>query len=278
MKALHFFIFVSAAFCSCLNQKYLVKNQVVFKVEPVGNGKSEIKAYNTGENKIPVNIVEDSLGVLLIQKSDSNSNNFILPTVVVSSFAPSAKYNQLSAKSSFYFPEVLFPLQGDPNSNGLFASPKKLKYEENNLVLQAVTTPLKIRPAITRKRLKDSLPTQALAELNIGAAFGLKRTWYRYKAHAGGDGKNINSVSLSGSGFVSIGGTNVKRITTRYLTPYDKTQPVVSYGATLLFGFNNLNLGISVGTDHLLVSDIAKKWIYDGNLWYGITLAYDIIK
>jgi len=278
MKALHFFILASVALCGCLNQKYLAPNQQIFKVEPAGNGKSAIKVYNTGNNKVPVTLHEDSTGTLIIIQGDSAHSKLILPTIVESSFIPTARYKQLAATGGFYFPEKNYPAQGDINSNTLFVSPGKLKFQENNLVLQGVTTPLKIRPAITKKRLKDSLPLQALAELNIGAALGLKRTWYQYKAHTSPDGKNINSVSLSGSGFFSIGGTNVKRITTRYETPFDKTQPVMSYGAILLFGFNNLSLGISVGTDHLLVKDIGKKWIYDGKIWYGITLAYDIVK
>ncbi len=278
MRTLHLLLLITVAFCGCLNQKFLAKNQFVFKIEPSGNGKSEIKAYNTGNNKLQVGM-SDSLGFLFIKKKDTAGTGFILPTVIESSFTPTAQYEMLSANKDYYFPELVYPQAGDANSNNLFIPPKKLKYYENNVIFQLVTTPLKVRPAITtKKRFKDSLGTQALAELNIGAAFGLKRSWYVYKARPNENGQNKSSVSLSGSFFLSIGGTNVKPITTRNFTQVDKTQPVASFGAIFSFGFNNLDIGISVGKDHLLVPSISSKWIYDGVIWYGLTLAYDIWK
>lgn len=278
MKPLHFIILFAVAFCGCINQKFLAKNQFVFKTEPVAGNKQQIKAYSTGNNKIRV-IVSDSTDVLLITKKDSGLHKkFILPTIVQTGFTPNARYITLAATGKYYFPENNYPAAGDSNSNHLFITPQKLRYTENNVVLQLVTTPLKIRPAFTKARLKDSLGLQALAELNIGVALGLKRTWGSYKAHPFEDGKNASRFSLAGTGFVSFGRTNVKPITTRYLYPYEKTENCISYGAILLFGFNNLSLGASVGTDHLFNQVIAKRWIYDGSLWYGITLAYDIAK
>jgi len=278
MKTLHLCILVAVAFCSCINQKFLAKNQLVFKTEPISNNKQQIKAYSTGNNKIRV-IITDTSDALLINKKDSTgSKKFILPTIVETGFTANARYIALAATGKYYFPENNYPAAEDSNSNHLFATPQRLKYTENNIVFQLVTTPLKVRPAYTKARLKDSLSLQALAELNIGVALGLKRTWGSYKAHPFEDGKKISRLSLAGSGFVSFGRTNVKPITTRYLYPYEKTQPCISYGAILLFGFNNLSLGLSVGTDHLFDQKIAKRWIYDGSLWYGITVAYDILK
>ena len=276
MKTLLFYIVVAVAFCSCINQKFLAKNQLVFKAEPVTNNKAQIKAYSTGSSTLQVQI-KDSADVLLIEKKDS-TRKFILPTVVEAGFVPNARYINLMAKGKYYFPENNYPLDADSNSNHLFIPPQKLQYREDNFVLQAVTTPIKIRPAFTKARLKDSLKQQALAELNIGVAFGLKRSWVTYKSHLFENGQKAHRFSISGSGFMSIGGTNVKPITTRYLYPYEKTEIAISYGAIFFVGFNNLNLGISVGTDHLLNSKVAKRWIYDGSLWYGITLGYDIVR
>lgn len=264
------------AFCSCINQKYLAKNQLVFKAEATTNNKIQIKAYTTGGNKIHVQ-VKDSADVLLIERKDS-VKKFILPTIVQAGFVPNARYVNLVSSNKYYFPENNYPLDADSNSNHLFIPPQRLKYREDNFVLQAVTTPIKIRPAFTKARLKDSLKMQALAELNIGVAFGLKRSWVTYKSHLFENGQKAHRLSLSGSGFFSIGGTNVKPITTRYLYPYEKTETAISYGIIFFAGFNNLNLGISVGTDHLLNAKIARRWIYDGSLWYGITLAYDIVR
>jgi len=278
MKIFFIFCIIAVAFCSCLNQKYLAKHQVVFKVEPTGNGKGEIKAYNTGNNKLRITVI-DSNSLLLIQKTDTGSKNFVLPTVVQSSFKTTERYAQLAVSGKYYFPEILYPRVGDENSNNFFVLPDKLRYSENNIVVQLLTTPLKIRPAFRTPRLKDSLQTLATAELNVGVAAGLKRTWSVFKARpTEDDPKNLNYVSLSASGFFTIGGTNVKSITTTNYLMYDKTEPVASIGINFLFGWHNINIGGSIGKDHLLVPSLASRWLFDGRLWYGLTLAYDIWK
>ncbi len=276
MRNFSTFLIIAVSCCSCLNQKYLAKHQVVFKVEDAGNGKSEIKAYNTGNNKLRVEFI-DSGGALLIQKTGTQEKDFILPTIVESSFSTTAKYQQLAASGMYYFPETSFPQPGDAFSNNLFVTPKKLEFTENNIVTQILTIPLKIRPVVYSRRLKDSIHTQALAELNIGFAAGLKRTWSFFSAYPTDDGiRHINRVSLSGSGFLSVGGTNVTPIATRNYLMYDKTEPIVSGGINVLFGWQNINIGFSVGKDHVMVSSVANKWLFDGKWWYGITLAYDM--
>jgi hypothetical protein len=278
MKLLLFVVSVTAfMFCSCLNKKYLAKNQVVFKVEPEGNTRSKIIALNTGDKRIEVK-AEEVNGVLLIQKADEEANDFILPTIVASGFDTARKYQQLMATGKYYFPETFYPHKGDPNSNSVFVTPEKLKFSENHLVFQLQTTPLKVRPGIVNRRFKDSLPLQALAELNLGAAFGVKRTWTSFRAHATEDGVNVVNTSFACTGFFSLGGTNVKPLTTRYSIPYDKSEYALSYGVNFLFGYYNLNLGFSIGADHLLNRSIGEKWIFDGKPWYGITVAYDICK
>jgi len=277
MKTLPLCVVLCVAFCSCLHQKYLAKNQVVFKVDSLTATKSQLKAYNSGNKSIKV-IIKDSAGVLLIHKKDSTGPKFILPTIVETSFGTTLKYSALAATGTYYFPETFFPRDGDSNSNHVFITPQRLKYRQNSFVMQVVTTPLKIRPAFTKARLKDSLQAQSLAELNVGVAFGVKRLWCSYKAQPYENGQKASSFSLSASGFVSIGRTNVKPITTRYLYPYGKTESCISYGAIFFIGFNGVNLGVSVGTDHLFNAKIARRWIYDGSLWYGITVGYDIFK
>lgn len=264
-------------FSSCINKKYLAKNQVIFKVEQAGKYKNKIISYNTGQHKIHVN-VQNINGTLLISKDTTEQEHFILPTVVVTSIDTSAKYNQLQLSNKYYYPETVYPMPGDTNSNNLFKMPPRLKFAENHWVFQIITVPLKVRLGIQNKRFKDSLPTQALAELNLGGAFGLKRTWTHFKAHPDEEGVSAVYTSFGCTGFVSLGGTNVKPMTTRYTIPVDKTEYAVSYGVNFLFGYNKLNLGISVGADRLLNQSIGKKWIFDGKIWYGITLAYDVFR
>ncbi|HVX51766.1 MAG TPA: hypothetical protein VHB48_16515 [Chitinophagaceae bacterium] len=279
MKARLTFAIAIFLFFGCINQKYLSKHQLVFKVESTGDGKAQVVAYNSGINKLPVSF-KDSGEVLLVQPKDqATRQKFILPTIVETQFKPGAKYFSLAGKSAFYFPETQFPADGDSNSNHAFVTPPRLHYIVNNIVLQAATTPLKVRPPLTApKRLKDSLGLQALAELNIGVALGFKKTWGSYIAKSFSNGQKVRNFSISGSGFISFGGTTVKPITIRYYRPFEKTEPALSGGGCILFGFNNINIGFSAGADRLIDRNIGKRWIYDGNIWYGITLAYDILK
>jgi len=264
-------------FGSCINKKYLAKNQVIFKAEEAGKYKNKIKAYYTGNHKMFVHL-QNINGTLFIEKDTTEKHDFVLPTVIVSSFDTSSKYQQLVLGGKYYFPETVYPLQTDTNSNKLFKPPANLKYVENHPVFQIITVPLKVRLGIANHRFKDSLPTQALAELNLGGAFGLKRTWTSFKAHPNDDGVSMVNTSFGCTGFISFGGTNVKPLTTRYAVPYEKTEYAVSYGVNFLFGFYNLNLGLSVGADRLLNQSIGDKWIFNGKVWYGVTVAYDVFR
>ena len=262
-------------FCSCINKKYLAKNQVVFRVEQTDKNKSKITAYYTGNKRTQVKL-QNVNGTLLVLTDTVKPPQFVIPTLVVCRFDTSEKHGQLLLGGKYYYPETQYPLAGDPYSNTLFKCPTKLKFSENHPVFQILTVPLKVRQAILYRRFKDSLPTQALAELNLGAAIGFKRSWTAFKAHPNDEGVSMTSTSLALTGFVTFGGTNVKPITSRYFVPYEKTEYAVSYGVNFLMGLYNLNLGFSVGADHLLNRTIANKWIFDGKVWYGITVAYDI--
>ncbi len=266
---------VIIVFCSCINRKYLAKNQVVFKVERTVKNKSKITAYYTGHKKTRVRL-QNINGTLLVVTDTANARRFVLPTLVVCRFDTAEKHGQLLLSGKYYYPETQYPQKDDPFSNTLFKCPTKLKFSENHPVFQILTVPLKVRQAILYRRFKDSLPTQALAELNIGAAIGFKRSWSAFKAHPNEEGVSLASKSLAITGFVTLGATNVKPITSRYFVPYEKTEYAVSYGVNFLLGLYNLNIGFSVGADHLLNKTFANKWIFDGKVWYGVTVAYDI--
>ncbi len=268
---------VIIVFCSCLNKKYLAKNQVVFRVEKAYNGKSKITAYYTGDKRVRASL-QNNNGTLLVTKDTANKIEYTLPTIVVCQFDTTGKYGQLYRDGRYYYPENGYPQKDDLNSNTYFKCPPKLRYSENHAVFQIVTVPFKVRQAVLYRRFKDSLPTQALAELNLGAAIGFKRTWTAFKAHPNEEGVSTVNTSFACTGFVTFGGTNIKPLTTQNAIPYEKTAYALSGGINVLVGYYNLNIGLSVGADHLLNQTLSKKWIFDGKIWYGITVAYDIFK
>jgi hypothetical protein len=273
-------IFIPFCFCRCFNQKYLTKKQIVFKVEPIvtpaGVMTSEIRAYTNGNNKLKVNI-EESNGMLSIKKASGEPNNFVNLVTVQSNFTPTFTYAQLELNGKFYFPETTYPKTGDANSNMTFSSKTKLVYTENKIVLQTITIPLKIRHKIDNPKYKDSLPTQVESGFNAGFAFGFKRTWNIFKPEVNLFGQNTVKLAATPGIFFNLGGADVKRATTNYTISVDRKEAFYSYGIFLLFGFNNINLGYSIGSDFLF-SKNRKNWVYQGKAWQGITVALDIIK
>lgn len=277
MKNFLTYILVLSCLSSCLNQKYLAKNQVVFKVEPTpGAFTSEINAYTNGNNKLKVSI-DESGGSLTIKKVPSETGNFVLQTKVKDNFTPTSTYASLELTGKMYFPENGFPKPGDPNSNAAFVSPSTLKYTENRLVFQTLSIPLKIRHKINTARYKDSLPTQAETGFNAGFAIGIKRTWHTFKPEINLFGQNTVKVSATPGVFFNLGGTDVKKSTTNYSIVVDRKEAFYSYGMFLMFGFNNINIGYSIGGDFLFSSN-RKAWVYQGKAWQGIVVALDIIK
>jgi hypothetical protein len=269
-------LFFSTVFSSCLNQKYLQKNQTIFRVDTVGMN-SEIRVYSNGNNKMKVS-VEESNGSLYIKKASTETNNFSVVDTIKRNFYPSGSfYSQLELNGKFYFAETTFPKNGDPNSNHNFISPSSLKYSENKIVLQALSIPLKIRSAIKNDRYKDSLPTQVETGFNAGFALGLKRTWSVFKPELNMFGQNTTKFSAASGILFNIGGADVKKSTTNYTIVVDRKEPFYSYGMFFLLGVNNINIGYSFGSDHLF-SKNNKNWVYRGKLWHGVTVALDILK
>jgi len=277
MEKIHFIfgLFTFFTLAGCLNQKVLQKNQIIFKVENIG-ANSEIRAYTSGNAKMKVSI-EESGGTVYIKKSQSERNNFQLDQTVQRNFYPSGSYLQLELNGKYYFAEATFPKAGDTNSNSAFVIPKNLKYSENRFVLQALSVPLKIRPAIKNDRYKDSLPTQVETGFNAGFAGGIKRTWSIFSPESNFLGQNTTRFSVAGGLLFNLGSSDVKKSTTNYTIIVDRKEPVYSYGIFLLLGVNNINIGYSLGSDHLF-SKNSKNWIYQGKTWHGITVALDILK
>lgn len=275
MKYTITFIGLCVFLCSCLNQKYLAKNQTIFRVDTAGMS-SEIRAYSNKNDRIQVN-VEETNGILFIKKVATDTGHFTLLSTVQSNFYPKGSYAQLELNSKYYFSETTFPKENDPNSNQAFTVPPSLKYSENRLVLQALSIPIKIRPKIKSDRYKDSLPTQAETGFNAGIAGGIKRTWNIFKPDLNLFGQNTIKLSAATGLLFNVGATDVKKSTTNYTIVVDRKEPFYSYGWFFLFGFNNINIGYSIGNDHLF-SKNSKNWVYQGKTWHGITLALDILK
>jgi hypothetical protein len=235
---------------------------------------NKITAY-TNKDRLQVTVTEAN-GVLTIKDADTDKN-FSDPKDVAGPFDATGTHAELQLSERYYFPETSYPKEGVAPLNNTYVTPNRLTYSENRLVLQSMTIPLKIRPAIGSAKYKDSLPSQVETGFNAGFALGVKRTWSIFKPELNALGSNTTKLSLTPGVFVNLGAADVKKLTTNYTITVERKEPVLSYGLFFMIGFNNINIGYSIGGDHLL-SENKKTWVYQGKYWHGITVALDIIK
>jgi hypothetical protein len=137
--------------------------------------------------------------------------------------------------------------------------------------LDAITIPFKFRPK--RANLPRQLTTDLNGDFFVGyrvdrfriahqkTPIGLKR----YQTHTG----------FAIGAFTGIGAAAINPSTTDYRTTDEYTGLVFSRGFALIFGLDNLTLGVATGWDRLTDRD-KNIWIYENKPWYGITIGLNL--
>lgn len=164
----------------------------------------------------------------------------------------------------YYFPEA----DNDTQKN----VPYKLAYFDTKPVIQALTIPLKIRPA-----LNDAVPSQAETSFNVGVAFGWKFTHNVYDSRKNIFGQNTNRYSLSPGIFLGTGATDLKAANTDPSIQIERKAALITTGGFVMVGFNSINFGYAFGGDFATGSK-SKDWLYQGKMWHGVIFAIDILK
>ena len=227
-------------------------------------------AAGGGQQDLEVHRVQTRFGARITEKENSliiTPIDKVLPTTIdkpVKTFSAGANY-----ETNHHFPDA---------NHDVGMVPNKFVYTDHKFLLQGLSIPLKIRPALKDRSLKDSFPSQVETGLNVGLAFGVKFSRNIYRSEKNMFGQSTNRVSISSGFFMGTGGADLKKANTRDpIIQYERKVPMLNPGFFLMLGFNNVNFGYAAGVDYALGRD-RKSWLYQGKFWHGISIGLDIIK
>jgi hypothetical protein len=241
---------------ACMRQKISKGNRLLY-VKDGGEQSNELHRYKVLK---PFNAeISEQTGYLKINKTIGS-----LKDTVVEEGQP------ISLKGSEDVDKIGMVFFGDQKEPDL----KKFEYSSGAFGLQALTIPLKVRPA---RSLKIDYPTSVETGVNLGFALGYKMTNNVFTTHKNLWGKNSVAYSLTPGALLGIGGTALKAAANAPGLPFDYTAPSFSYGGFVLFGINNISIGYAFGFDHVIGTG-GKYWIYQDRLWHGVIISLDILK
>lgn len=157
------------------------------------------------------------------------------------------------------------------------STPKKQKtfvYSDWSIGLQALTIPIKIRPALRNDTI---FPSQVETGFNIGFAPHVKYNIKRFNPDKKFMDKASGTFSVASGLLLGLGATDLKVATNAPGLKSDRKSGVFSYGTFIMFGVNNINIGYAIGGD-AVIGEGGKYWKYQGVYWQGVIIALDIIK
>jgi len=171
--------------------------------------------------------------------------------------------DKLKHGSNAYFPE-----------NDKVATTNSLKYGDGKFGLQALTIPLKFRNGIG-----DGTKNPPLVEtgVNINFAPFYKLNYNVFNPDKKFMGKPLATYSISTGALLGLGSADLKAATNSPGLISDRKSGMFTYGTFLMFGVNNINFGYAIGWDNVLGQG-SSHWVYQGKMWQGIVIAFDVIK
>ena len=253
---------------SCINEKYIYQHNRIYKIESVA-AEPQDSTPTSETNKLIVHSPNKGFKAIISDKGDyltikpDDEKKFSSNTATITLKKPLTGW-RAEIVEKYYFPET--------DNDNLAKVPYKLSYFDTKPVIQALTIPLKIRPA-----LNDSYPSQAETSFNVGAAFGWKFTHNVYDSRKNIFGQNTNRYSISPGIFLGTGATDLKKTNTDPSIAIERKAAIITTGGFVMVGFNSINFGYAFGGDFATGTG-SKDWLYQGKMWHGIIFAIDIIK
>ena len=249
---------------SCIEQKYIFQGNTLSTIrttatEPLATDSLYIFNVNSAfKSKIEVK------GDYIVIKTVDNKNLSLINNSKLNGGPIGTKKDFID---KYYFPEAETQ-----------ATRRNLRYFDTKPVLQGLSIPLKIRPKLNDVALLDSFPSQTETGFNPALAFGWKFNINSYSQKKELFGKNLKQFSFTSGWFLGTGAVDLKKANTRNpVIAFERKAAIVSTGGFLMLGYNNINVGYSFGWDYA-TGEGREGWLYQGEMWHGITIGLDIIK
>lgn len=254
----------------------IYKGQTIYQKTDNGAINFNITHYVAQKNQRVRFNEKEKVGVTFTKADITNSTLFKKGTATV------------IANSDLPANEIFFPYDDNnlKKSNPIVYSykGKRFKYLDGTPVFQAMTVPIKYR-----LKYNDTIKDIASGSLNLGAAFGWKLTHNVYRNVYKKDDNTYlagktNKFSVTFGGFIGPTTIDLKATTTKENGVFgrikkDKERTIlgIAPGALIVFGVNQVNLGLCVGID-LPIGSGGEWWIYRDRPWLGFVVAFDLIK
>jgi hypothetical protein len=155
------------------------------------------------------------------------------------------------------------PVIPDPHKNEIFL--------KRSFDVDVMTIAFKYRPGSTY------LPRQLNTDFNGNVFMGYRFDRFEMKLNRTPVGirKTYRHRGITAGGFAGIGATAITPWTTNNQIGDEYNGFILSRGAVVMIGFNNLTVGGGLGWDYLTDRD-KEKWIYQNKRWYGLTIGLNI--
>jgi len=152
--------------------------------------------------------------------------------------------------------------------------PQVLKDElfiKRSFDIDVIAIPFKVRPAAV------NLPKQLTTDFNGNIFVGYRIDRFRlvHKDTPIGWKRFYKHRGIGIGAFGGLGTAAITPWTTNNLMSDEYTGFVLSRGAALIFGINNLTVGTAIGWDHLTDRD-KHIWIYQNKPWFGLTIGLNL--
>ena len=151
---------------------------------------------------------------------------------------------------------------------------RTLKFYYGKFALSAMTIPLKYRRGIGNDSIN---PPTFETGFNINFAPAYRLNWSFHNPSKKLFGNELTNYSITLGGLLGIGATDLKTKSNSPGLLSDRKSAVLSYGGIVLFGFNSIGVGYSIGWDAVL-GEGSNYWVYQNKVWHGLTISVDIIK
>jgi hypothetical protein len=156
-------------------------------------------------------------------------------------------------------------------------SKQKFWYRDGKTILQAATIPIKIRSKIKTAALGDSIPSTTETGFNVGFLFGYKFSWNKFRTTPNAFGSQTAKYSITPGILLSAGAADLSTSSTRPNIVFPRKAAMITFGGSVVFGFNSVNIGYAFGWDHATGLH-SSTWLYQGKMWNGIIVSLDLIK
>ena len=265
-------IIVTAIGTSCKsNKKIILKNNTVYQY---------IKNPNI-QNDEPGKVIEYKTTKRLRTKITDKTTYYSLDdikedlglTKVDSLWLDEEDSKKYASRDSQFYTHETSTLLDSNYQKGEKFSPKGFSYLSSDFVLSAMTTALKYRNGIGNELINP--PTVETGfNVNFAPGFRLNRTTFNPTRKF--LGRNIHNYSLTAVGLFGIGATGLNQANAPSILS-NRNKTMITGGFGILLAVNEIGIGYTFGWDHI-PNNNNINWIYQGQMWQGVSIKIDLIK